>query len=159
MLTLGARHAERRTPGRGVALPSESASGLFGEYISSQIVQSKCINCHVGGGVQVPAGSADFANMERFVRLLEGGSSTADPSPETLFDGVTMAEPEKTLRRAALISAGRLPTRAEIGAVTDGRASSLRRAIRNLMKGPRFQAFLIRDRKIALPQEFCKRLI
>lgn len=194
-LPLRARHAERRTPWRGVAPPTGSASGLFGEYISSQIVQSKCINCHVeggvsghtrlvlvpstetdhenrnldtfrefvetvedgadrilnkiqgvahGGGVQVLAGSADFANMERFVRLLEGGSSTAAPSPDTLFDGVTMAEPEKTLRRAALIFAGRLPTPAEIGAVSDGQASSLRRAIRDLMKGPLFHAFLIR---------------
>ena len=97
-----------------------------------------------GGGVQVPAGSADFANMERFVRLLDGGSLTVAPSPETLFDGVTMAKPEKTLRRAALIFAGRLPTRTEIGMVSDGRVSSLRLVIRKLMKGPRFHEFLIR---------------
>ena len=192
---LGARHAVRRTPWRGVASPSESASGIFDDYVSAQVVQTRCINCHVeggisghtrlvlvpstvsdhkvrnretfrdfvetvedgaerildkiqgvahGGGVQVPSGSAEFANMERFVRLLAGGTSAVGPSPETLFDGVTMAKPEKTLRRAALIFAGRLPTRAETGAVSDGRLSSLRRAIRNLMKGPEFHQFLIR---------------
>lgn len=192
---LTARHAVRRPPWRGVASPSESPSDLFDDYISDQIVQSRCIHCHVedgisghtrlvlspstvpdhktrnlevfqgfvetvedaadrilnkiqgvahGGGVQVPAGSADFANMERFVRLLDGGTGTSGPSPETLFDGVTMAKPERTLRRAALIFAGRLPTREEIGAVSDGRISSLRRTIRTLMKGPGFHEFLIR---------------
>ena len=97
-----------------------------------------------GGGVQVPAGSAEFANMERFLRLLDGSTSTVGPSPETLFDGVTMAKPEKILRRAALIFAGRLPTRGEIGAVSDGRISTLRRTIRNLMRGSGFHEFLIR---------------
>ena len=180
---------------RGVAPPGESPGGLFGEYISEQVVQARCVNCHVaggvsghtrlvlsrltveghealnlavfedflatvedaadlilhkiqgvghGGGIQVPAGSADFANMERFLRLLGGGSSSGSLSPETLFDGVTMASPAKTLRRAALIFAGRLPTRAELHAVNDGRDSSLRRAIRNLMTGPGFHEFLIR---------------
>ena len=180
---------------RGVAPASESASGLFGEFISEQIVQSRCINCHVeggvsghtrlvlspstveghealnravfevfvgtvedgadrilkkiqgvghGGGIQVPAGSADFANMERFLRLIGGGGETSGLSPEALFDGVTMASPAKTLRRAALIFAGRLPTRAEINAVSDGRISTLRRTIRDLMTGPGFHEFLIR---------------
>ena len=180
---------------RGVAPASESASGLFGEFISEQIVQSRCINCHVeggvsghtrlvlspstveghealnravfenfvgtvedgadrilnkiqgvghGGGIQVPAGSADFANMERFLRLIGGGGETSGLSPEALFDGITMASPAKTLRRAALIFAGRLPTRAEINAVSDGRISTLRRTIRGLMTGPGFHEYLIR---------------
>ena len=190
-----ARHAPQPVRWPGVARPSESAAGIFEGFVSGQIVQSRCIHCHVeggvsghtrlvltpstetdhetlnletfrkfvesvedgadrilnkiqgvghGGGVQVPAGTADFANMERFLRLLDGGISTIGPSPETLFDGVTMAKPEKTLRRAALIFAGRLPTQAEIGSVSDGRTSSLRRAIRRLMKGPGFHDFLIR---------------
>ena len=92
----------------------------------------------------MPAGSADFANIYRFVRLLVGGSSTTAPSPETLFDRATMAKPEKTLLRAALLIAGRLPTRAELGAVSDSRNSTLRRAIRNLMKGRGIHKSLIR---------------
>ena len=173
-----------------------SASGLFAEHISEQVVQAKCINCHVdggvsghtrlvlspstadgheslnlavfedlvasgedaadlilnkiqgvghGGGIQVPAGSADFANMERFLRLLSGENSPGSGlSPETLFDGVTMASPAKTLRRAALIFAGRLPTQAELNSVSDGEDSSLRKAIRNLLTGPGFHEFLTR---------------
>ena len=179
-----------------VAPFSESASGLFAEHIPEQVVQSKCINCHVdggvsghtrlvlspstadgheslnlaafedlvasvedaadlilnkiqgvghGGGIQVPAGSADFANMERFLRLLSGENSPGSGlSPETLFDGVSMASPAKTLRRAALIFAGRLPTQAELNSVSDGADSSLRQTIRKLLTGPGFHEFLTR---------------
>ncbi len=96
-----------------------------------------------GGGIQVPAGSAEFANMERFLALL-GVSSGGGLSPATLFDGVTMASPARTLRRAALIFAGRVPTQAEINSLGEGSDSSLRMAIRNLMSGPGFHDFLIR---------------
>ena len=107
-------------------------------------ILSKIQGVSHGGGVQVPAGSAEFANMERFVRLLDGGGATSSLSPETLFDGVTMTSPEKTLRRAALIFAGRLPTEAELASVGDGEVDSLRRAIRGVMNGPGFHDFLIR---------------
>ncbi|MDE0127381.1 MAG: hypothetical protein OXN97_22675 [Bryobacterales bacterium] len=179
-----------------MAPASESPSSLFADYISAQVVQAKCIDCHVeggvsghtrlvltpssvegheslnlavfqnlvetvedaadlilnkiqgvghGGGIQVPAGSAEFANMERLLRSLSGETSSGGTlSPETLFNGVTMAPPAKTLRRAALIFAGRLPTQAELSAVSDGRISSLRRTIRTLMTGPGFHEFLIR---------------
>ena len=175
---------------------SESPASLFADYISQQVVQARCINCHVeggvsghtrlvltpssaegheslnlavfenlvatvedgadlvlnkiqgvghGGGIQVPAGSADFANMERFLRLLGGdGGTTGGLSPETLFDGVTMASPVRTLRKAALIFAGRLPSQAELSAASDGRISSLRSTIRSLMRGPGFHEYLIR---------------
>ena len=98
-----------------------------------------------GGGVQVPAGSPDFANMQRFLGLL--GEDVAPPAPvtvETLFDTVTMASPRKTLRRAALIFAGRIPTDAEYAAVEGGDESVLRATIRGLMEGPQFHEFLIR---------------
>ena len=179
-----------------VAPASQSAAGIFSEYVSEQVVQSRCINCHVaggvsghtrlvlnagtvdghealnlavfekliatiegatdlilnkiqgvahGGGIQVPAGSADFANMERFLRLLGGdGTSGTGPSPDSLFEGVTLASPARTLWRAALIFAGRLPTQAELDQVRNGQDASLRRAIRNLMTGPGFHDFLIR---------------
>ena len=173
----------------GVASQDQPAASLFSEYISGPIVQSKCVNCHVqggisghtrvvfspsseadhdasnlavfqnfvstveggaatilakvqgvghGGGIQVPAGSAEFANMERFLRLLGGGTS-GTVTPEALFDGVTMASPAKTLRRAALVFAGRLPTHAEVA------TTNLRQAIRGLMTGPGFRAFLLRS--------------
>ena len=63
---------------------------------------------------------------------------------ETLFDTVVMASPRKTLRRAALIFAGRIPTGAEYAAVEGGDESVLRATIRGLMTGPQFHEFLIR---------------
>ena len=175
---------------------AESAQDFFQNHISEPVVQAKCVNCHVeggvsghtrlilhpslnaghaalnlavfenfladvedggslilnkiqgvghGGGVQVPAGSDDFANMETFLSLLGyGDDSGSGLSPDTLFDTVTMASPGKTLWRAALIFGGRIPTREEREAVENGTGEDLRTAIRNLMTGPGFHEFLIR---------------
>ena len=175
---------------------SESAQDFFLNHISSPIVQAKCINCHVegglsghtrlvlqpssnpdhgalnlavfenfladvedggdlilnkiqgvghGGGVQVAAGSDDFANMEHFLGLLgHGDDSGPGLSPETLFDTVTMASPGKTLRRAALIFGGEIPTREEVETVANGTEEDLRAAIRKRMTGRGFHEFLIR---------------
>ena len=97
-----------------------------------------------GGGVQVPVGSADFANMEDFLGLLGEQFASAALTPETLFDTVVLASNRKTLRRAALIFAGRIPTDEEYAAVEDGDEWSLRAAILGLMEGPQFHEFLIR---------------
>ena len=179
------------------AQDDETAEEVFRDHISGPIVQSKCVNCHVagglsgntrlvfvrssdavdhaarnlrtfenllddlaneggsyvlnkiqgvahGGGVQVPLGSADFANMERFLGLLGEEITFAALTPETLFDTVVLASPRKTLRRAALIFAGRIPTDAEYAAVESGDESVLRATIRGLMTGPEFHEFLIR---------------
>ncbi len=175
---------------------AESASSFFLNHISEPIVQAKCVNCHVeggvsghtrlilhpasnaghaalnlavfqnfladvedggslilnkiqgvghGGGIQVPTGSDDFANMETFLSLLGyGGDSGSGLSPDTLFDTVTMASPGKTLWRAALIFGGKIPTREERAAVEKGTEEDLRTAIRNRMTGPGFHEFLIR---------------
>ena len=176
----------------------DSAEEVFEDHISEPVVQSRCIKCHVaggvsshtrlvlapstaanhetlnletfrslldavaddggaryvlnkiqgvahGGGAQVPAGSSDFANMEWFLQLLAGGdTATASLTPATLFDTVRLAPHWKTLRRAALIFAGRLPTDEEYAAVEGGDESDLRTTIRGLMAGPEFHEFLIR---------------
>ena len=49
----------------------------------------------------------------------------------------------KTLRRAALIFAGRIPTEAEYASIYTS-PTALRTTIRNLMTGPEFHDFLIR---------------
>ena len=176
----------------------ETAEAVFRDQISGPIVQSRCVNCHVlgglsghtrlvfvrrasevdhlalnlrafenflaavedegggmhvlnkiqgvshGGGVQVPLGSADFANMQRFLGLLGEQVATAALTPETLFDTVVLASDRRTLRRAALIFAGRLPTEAEYAAVEDGDEAALRATVRGLMEEPQFHEFLIR---------------
>ena len=98
-----------------------------------------------GGGIQLAAGTDGFAAMERFLALLQGGPD-GGPSvtPATLFDGVKMEPARATLRRAAIVFAGRIPTEAEYDSIKTGGIASLRKAIRGLMKGPGFHEFLIR---------------
>ena len=98
-----------------------------------------------GGGVQVPVGSVDFANMEDFLGLLGEQFASAALTPETLFETVVLASNRKTLRRAALIFAGRIPTDEEYAAVEDGDEWSLRATLQGLMEGPQFHEFLIRS--------------
>ena len=172
----------------------DGPSALFGQHISEPVVQSRCIACHVeggvsgntrlvfvpsttpdhdvlnleaferflsevesgaslilnkiqgvshGGGAQVPAGSADFAQMERFLGRLDADVVPATITVDTLFDTVRMAPLRKTLRRTALIFAGRIPTEAEYASIYTS-ATALRTTIRNLMTGPAFHDFLIR---------------
>ena len=97
-----------------------------------------------GGGEQVPVDSDDFTNMAHFLGLLGEEVATAALTPKTLFDTVMLASPRKTLRRAALIFAGRLPTDAEYAAVEHGDESVLRATVRGLMEGPQFHEFLLR---------------
>ena len=95
-----------------------------------------------GGGEQVPADSGDFAQMERFLSGLDAGVVPAAITVDTLFDPVRMAPLRKTLRRAALIFAGRVPTEEEYASVYGG-GRALRATIRSLMTGPEFHEFLI----------------
>ena len=96
-----------------------------------------------GGGAQVPAGTADFAEMERFLGKLDADVVPAAITVETLFDPVRMAPLRKTLRRAALIFAGRIPTEEEYASIYTG-PTALRSTIRNMMTGPEFHEFIIR---------------
>ena len=96
-----------------------------------------------GGGVRVADGTPEFADMERFLALLGEDISSGSITPAALFDTVKMAPARKTLRRAALIFAGRIPTDAEYAAAQGG-ADALRSTIRGLMTGPEFHEFLLR---------------
>ena len=82
-----------------------------------------------GGGEQVPADSDDFAPMERFLkgRRLDARLVPAAITVDTLFDPVRMAPLRKTLRRAALIFAGRVPTEEEYGSIYGVHQATARR--------------------------------
>ena len=98
-----------------------------------------------GGGVQAAAGTDEYASIERFLGLLAGGSSGGSSvTPETLFSGVGLEPARGTLRRAAIMFAGRAPTEAEYASIRTGGSASLRKAVRALMTGPGFHEFLIR---------------
>ena len=97
-----------------------------------------------GGGIQVAAGTDEYASMERFLALLGGDVAPVAITPETLFDGVKMDSRRLTLRRAAIVFAGRVPTAEEYASIEMGGVASLRTAIRGLMDGAGFHEFLIR---------------
>lgn len=94
-----------------------------------------------GGGAQIAASSALYADMQRFLELL-GDSDNSVVTAETLFDTVGRRTARKTLYQAAIILAGRIPTDAEYASL--GGWAALRAAVRGLMEGPGFHEFLIR---------------
>ena len=179
-------------PERGAG-PVETASEAH-EALVSPTVQSKCINCHVeggvsgntrlvfvrdtdadylaknlkvfedyleevedgaerlldkiqgalahGGGAQVAAGTEQYRGFQQLMEFL--GVDVEDAVLTDLFEGVTLESSRRTLWRAAIMFAGRIPTAAEYAKVESGTDDDLRRAIRDLMEGPGFHEFLIR---------------
>ena len=136
---------------RRASNPNHEALNLeaFEKYIAevddgAQVILDKIQGARThGGGAPVPLGTPGFADMERFLGLLGEGVESAALTPQTLFDTVRFASARKTLRRAALIFAGRVPTDAEYAAAQRG-SPALRATIRGLMTGPEFHEFLIR---------------
>ena len=95
-----------------------------------------------GGGSPVPADTPEFASFEQFLTLL--GAEIEEFVAVDLFEGVEMEPAWRTLRRAAIVFAGRIPTEDEYTSIEDGSEDDLRVAIRDLMQGPRFHEFSIR---------------
>ena len=139
---------------RLVFVRSENADHLelnrqaFADFLAeaeggAELILNKIQGVAHGGGVQAAAGTEDYASIERYLELVGGESGPAALTPATLFDGVSMAPAWKTLWRAAIVFAGRLPTAAEYERAERGPAG-LREAVRGVMEGPGFHDFLIR---------------
>ena len=140
---------------RLVFVRSENADHLelnrqaFADFLAeaedgAELILNKIQGVAHGGGVQAAAGTEDYASIERYLELIGGDSGAAALTPATLFDGVSMAPAWKTLRRAAIVFSGRLPTEAEYARAERGPAG-LREAVRGVMEGPGFHDFLIRS--------------
>ncbi len=98
---------------------------------------------HVGGA-PFPPSSAEYQALAALIEILNAvDTRSADVEGRGFFAGVTLASPEQTLRRAALILAGRLPTDEEQALAEEGDAG-LRQAVLGLMSGSGFHDFLIR---------------
>ena len=110
----------------------------------AELLLNKVQGVSHGGGVQLPAGSANFEHMSTWLGLLGEELAAGTVTPETLFESVRMTSLEATLRRAALLFAGRNPTPVEVEAVATGEVG-IRRAIRDLMQGDAFHDFLVRS--------------
>ena len=186
------------------ALPDEAnsqAAMTFDAEVEDSIVQTRCIACHVEGGlarssallfqrtntasslnnfgalsayidakgselflakiageqghvggVQLAKDSSGYASFQKLIAELTDSaeatsyvfSSTSDsPSPRqaSFLSEVTLEPREATLRRAALLLQGRLPTDAERKAVVSD--ATLRTALRNMMQGAAFREFVV----------------
>ena len=96
-----------------------------------------------GGGAQINAGTPEFTNLSNLLELLGAEASAVASDAAKLFDHVELLSRQRTLRAAAMLFAGRLPTAAEIAAVDAGDDSVLRATIRGVMEGEAFHDFLI----------------
>lgn len=111
----------------------------------SDLILSKPLGDTHGGGAQLAEGSADYQAWAEFVAavLALAGGDGGGGAAVSLFDGVSPLDNTGTLRKAALLLAGRLPTDSELAAVADDSEESLRAALRGLMDDPGFENFLI----------------
>ena len=168
------------------------AKAFYADNVSAQIVQSKCVACHVqngaaassrlqfersnvtnyqmvnnatwqmflsesgvtsdyvlskvqgslghGGGQQLAFGSEEYIALGEYFGLITGEELVT--SSKGYWNGVGLLSNRQTLRKAALIFAGRLPTDEEYASVADGKNASLKTSLRNVMQGDGFHQFL-----------------
>jgi len=114
---------------------------MLNEPGGSDLILSKPQGLGHGGGLILTSKSSEFAAWTEFVNAVLLGSGGGDQ--QALFDGVDMLSNDETLRKAALLFAGRLPAEGELASVADGGEESLRQAVRNLMAESGFENFLI----------------
>ncbi len=172
---------------------TQTAQTFYNANIAQPVVQSRCVLCHVDGGLsghtrlvftaganqQVPnlnvfknflssvnngqqlildkvaglashsggevfnATSNEYKNLNEFLNLLDV-TFTEPPVTQSFFDKVTPEATDKTLRRASLLLAARLPTQAEITAANTSPAA-FTNTLKNMMQGEAFHQFLVRN--------------
>ena len=125
----------------------ETNYGVLESYVSEtenggQLLLDKARGIGHGGGAQMSTGDQEFENLSTFVDLL--GSETQVSNNGPFWDGVTLASPEQTARRASMLLRGTPLTRAESNAISAGGESALRSTIRGMMEGDGFDEFLTR---------------
>ena len=98
-----------------------------------------------GGGVQLSPGSQELDDWAAFVEaaVSESFSGGGSGGSSNIFAAVVKTDNVETLRKAALLFAGRLPTEAELAAVEGASEEELRQSIRDLMLGEGFSEYLI----------------
>lgn len=97
------------------------------------------------GGVRLQSGSAQLDDWTEFVNSVQNeiASTGTGSNLQGIFSAVAKLDNEQTLRKAALLYAGRLPTQAETDSVSSGSEADLALAVRGLMQGEGFESFLM----------------
>lgn len=98
-----------------------------------------------GGGTQLQMGSTALEDWSSFVATVldEVADNGSDTSELSIFSTVAQMDNEQTLRKAALLYAGRLPTEQEVASVSGGSEEDVAVAVRALMFGDDFESFLM----------------
>lgn len=96
-----------------------------------------------GGGVQLGAGSTQLADWSSFLTTVNNEVAGSGTNVQSIFAAVAKMDNEQTLRKAALLYAGRLPTEQEVTGVSSGTEADLALAVRALMSGDGFESFLM----------------
>lgn len=112
----------------------------------SSLILSKPQGIGHGGGVQLLAGSSESQLWSEFVAsslndIANSGGSTG--TSQNIFSAVVKMDNEQTLRKAALLFAGRLPTEQESNSVIAASEDELAIVIRGLMSDDGFEKFLM----------------
>lgn len=104
------------------------------------------LSSHLGGTV-LSASSSDFASWSQFVSSsltdIAALGSSSSSSSANIFSAIVKTNAQETLRKAALLFAGRLPTTAELATVANANDTALAVAVRKLMTGTSFEKFLM----------------
>ena len=95
-----------------------------------------------GGGAVVPAGSALYVSLERYLGLLEDKAGSVEEGPTGFWDGTAAESRENTLRRATLLLSGEVAKHPAIQRAKES-DSALREEILSVMQGEGFKSFLI----------------
>jgi hypothetical protein len=100
---------------------------------------------HGGGVIYSSSSDSNYLNLLAFLSAAQTEALTGvtTTTASAIFDSVVAMDNEETLRKAALLFAGRLPTESETSTVASGGGAELRSAIRNLMQGEGFGKFLL----------------
>ncbi len=98
---------------------------------------------HGGGAPYVDQTQQKYQDLENLVSIMEEDCGATPTPSASFFDGVQFHNEQETLKKAAIVLAGRRPTASELNAVAIGGEDSLRVTIRNMMQGEHFENFLL----------------
>lgn len=116
-----------------VNLPDTGADWLLGK-ISNEISH--------GGGRPSPNGSTDYNHFSEYLTLAIGANTGGPVKDGGFWDGTAVESRETTLRRAAFLLSGRVPSGGMLARAEESE-EALRTEIRRLMNGDGFHDFIV----------------
>lgn len=128
----------------------ETFAALTGQKDGRALLLSKPLGTSHGGGqrLSMTTSSQEYLDLEAMLDRYDdpitscGDSGGEDETPVEFFSSVTFSSDLETLRKAALLFAGRKPTAMEETTVSVGDATTLRQTIRGYMNGTNFESFI-----------------